>query len=295
MFQIREVDQGSQFESVLSSWDLGWRSLLFEHLRYRRPSDELVKPPMDEQSIVLVTRGQCEFESRSGSQWRWARYHVGQIRVTAPMRPTHLRWRVASTDPFEVVRLSVRSEVISRLVEETWDRDAGSATLPDSVDTTDPVVRQTMLGILRAARDGVGDFYAESARTFLLTHLLARNAGLTIPKDGREDARVDRARSFLHASFNLPLTLDQVASEAGLSPYHFLRVFQAQTGETPIRYLMRVRVEQGQDELVRSADTVAAIAARCGFASATHFATAFRRHTGLSPSAWRSLHGHFGW
>jgi len=293
VFQILDIDQRDQFERMFNSWDIGWRSLLLEQLRYRRPIDELVKPPVNEQTIVLVTRGQSEMERRLSGQWRSAEYHAGRISMTVPMQPTHLRWRLASSSPFETLRLSVNSAVISRLVEETWDRDPASVVLPDSVDTNDPVLAQTMLGLLRGARDGVGDLYAESARTFLITHLLVRHADLATPRDrGREDVRINRTRAFLRRNLDLPLTLDQVATEAGMSPYHFLRVFRAHTGQTPFRYLIQLRIERGKDELIRSTDTVAEIAARCGFLRATHFATAFRRHTGVSPTAWRRLHGH---
>lgn len=292
VFQMLSIDQRDQFERLFNSWDIGWRSLLLEQLRLRRPSDELVKPPRDEQTIVLVTQGRCEIQSHSGGQWRSVHVHAGRIRMTAPMQPTHSRWRTAPSTPCETLRLSVSAAEISRLVEQTWDRDPGAVVLPDSLDMTDPVLGQTMLGLLRAARDGVGDLYAESAKTFLVTHLLVRHAGLATPRGpARGDARIHRARTFLRRNLDLPLTLDQIAAEAGMSEYHFLRVFRAHTGETPFRYLTRLRVEQAQHELTHSADTVAEIAARCGFARATHFATAFRRQTGVSPSAWRRLEG----
>lgn len=298
-FQILALDQRRQFDCLSSSWEVGWRSLLLEHLRYRRAEGELVKPPRDEQTIVLVTRGQCELESRSTTdRWRAARYDAGQIKMTAPMQPTQLRWRQAAdaSGPFETLRLSVKSAAIASVVEQTWDRDPASVVLPDTVDTVDPIVRQTMLGLLWAAHNGVGDFYAEAARTFLITHLLSQHAGLALPMvPARTDARIDHACAYLRNHLEQPLTLDDVAAAAVMSPYHFLRVFQAQTGETPFRYLTRLRVERCQDELAHSTDTVAQIASRFGFASRTHFATAFRRHTGVSPTAWRRLHGRFDW
>lgn len=293
MFQILGIDQGDQFERTLNTWDIGWRSLLLEHLRCRRPIDELVKPPRDELTIGLVNQGRCEIEGRSRGQWRSSPYHPGRIWMSAPMRPTHVRWRTVSSTPVETLRLSVSSAAISRMVEQTWDRDPATVVLPDGVDTGDPVIRQTILGLLGAAQDGVGDFYAESARTFLITHLLVRHAGLAPPRGlERGDIRINRARTFLRQNLDLPLTLEQIAAEAGMSEYHFLRVFRAHTGETPFRYLTRLRVERGQYELTHSANTVAEIAARCGYVRATYFATAFRRHTGVSPTAWRRLNGH---
>lgn len=87
------------------------------------------------------------------------------------------------------------------------------------------------------------------------------------------------------------LDLDAVAAYAGYSRCHFVRAFRQAYGETPGRYLSRRRVERAE-ELLRSADlTVTEICHLVGFSSLGTFSARFKRHTGVSPSAYRGTHG----
>ncbi|WP_212735361.1 helix-turn-helix domain-containing protein [Herbidospora galbida] len=72
--------------------------------------------------------------------------------------------------------------------------------------------------------------------------------------------------------------------------YHFVRVFREATGETPHRYLTRLRIEQARRLLSTSPLSIEQIAPRCGFASPGALSSAFLRHTGVRPSAYRQ-HG----
>ncbi|WP_042364185.1 helix-turn-helix transcriptional regulator [Streptacidiphilus neutrinimicus] len=87
-----------------------------------------------------------------------------------------------------------------------------------------------------------------------------------------------------------PLDLDAVARAAGYSRYHFIRVFRAVYGQTPGQYLSRRRIERAE-EMLRTADlSVTEICALVGFSSLGTFSSSFKRHTGLSPSAYRARH-----
>ena len=85
-----------------------------------------------------------------------------------------------------------------------------------------------------------------------------------------------------------PLTLADLAAEVHLTVYHFIRVFKEATGDTPHRFLNRMRVEEAE-RLLRSSDLpVSTIALRCGFATPGSFSTAFLRQTGSRPSTYRA-------
>lgn len=86
-----------------------------------------------------------------------------------------------------------------------------------------------------------------------------------------------------------PLTLADIAAEAHLSVYHFIRVFREVTGETPHRYLTRLRIEQAQQLLTSTAFTIEQVAERCGFSSPSAFSSAFLVHVGVRPSVYRKI------
>jgi AraC family transcriptional regulator len=86
-----------------------------------------------------------------------------------------------------------------------------------------------------------------------------------------------------------PLTLAQIAAEAHLSVYHFIRVFRAATGETPHRYLTKLRIERARELLADRDLTIAQVARRCGFAGPGALSTAFLAHVGVRPSVYRKI------
>ena len=83
------------------------------------------------------------------------------------------------------------------------------------------------------------------------------------------------------------LRLSELASEAGLSQYHFARSFKIATGCSPHRYLLRCRTERALDLLAGTSLPVGAIAREAGFAHASHLSRNIRRLTGLSPERYR--------
>lgn len=83
------------------------------------------------------------------------------------------------------------------------------------------------------------------------------------------------------------LSLAAMAAVAGLSPFHFSRVFKRATGVAPHRFVIRSRVERAKALLARPDVSLAEIAYAAGFASQAHFTTLFRHETGLTPLQFR--------
>ena len=99
--------------------------------------------------------------------------------------------------------------------------------------------------------------------------------------------RLNRGRDFIHARFDSALTLSQIAAAASLSPFHFLREYQAAFQMTPHDYLCACRVERAKFLLERTELPVTEICFDVGFESLGSFSSWFSRRTGMSPRAWR--------
>ncbi|WP_155980933.1 helix-turn-helix domain-containing protein [Nocardia sp. CNY236] len=84
-----------------------------------------------------------------------------------------------------------------------------------------------------------------------------------------------------------PITADEIARTALFSKYHFTRVFQRVTGDSPGRYLTELRFERARELLLSTDLKVVDISYEVGFASVGTFSTRFRERTGVSPSAFR--------
>jgi AraC-like DNA-binding protein len=96
-----------------------------------------------------------------------------------------------------------------------------------------------------------------------------------------------QARDLVDQSYGEPLDLDALARAAHVSKYHFARSFGAVYGESPMRYLMRRRIERAQD-LLRCANlTVTEVCMMVGFSSLGSFSSRFSELVGESPRQYR--------
>ena len=86
-----------------------------------------------------------------------------------------------------------------------------------------------------------------------------------------------------------PLELKAMAAAAGMSKYHFLRVFRRLTGMTPHRYLISVRLRRAALALASSRRPVIAIALDAGFGDLSTFNKTFRAVFDLTPTQYRDL------
>ncbi len=93
-----------------------------------------------------------------------------------------------------------------------------------------------------------------------------------------------RARDLADRDFAQPLDLDRLAGVAGLSKYHFLRLFRATYGLTPVAYVSERRIERAQDLLRTTNLTVTEVCHAVGFTSLGSFSSRFRALVGANPS-----------
>jgi AraC family transcriptional regulator len=269
---------------LCSRQDNGWSALVVLLLD-NAETGELDVPPSADQAITLVTAGCTTIESRDGGRWQRATYGPGRMGLTAPGHPTHLRWRGA--ERHLTTHVYVPGSLVDQVALDLWGKDTARLGRPDALAVDDPVLAGVVRGVGEAALAGADELYAESAAAFLAVHLLTRHAAVPPRLPNPAERRTRRAVRFIRENHHLPLTLAEMAAAAGLSPYHFLRVFKVATGQTPGRYLTGVRVDRARRQLERGDLSVTEIAQSCGFASPSRFAAAFREHTGRTPSQYR--------
>ena len=102
----------------------------------------------------------------------------------------------------------------------------------------------------------------------------ARSEGLT--------ERVKRAKEFIESNYDAHLTLEQIASIAGLSVFHFTRMFKEEVGMPPRAYHVQVRTKAAR-RLLTEGVSIAETALQVGFVDQSHFTRFFKRMTGITP------------
>ncbi|WP_242343831.1 helix-turn-helix domain-containing protein [Anaeromyxobacter terrae] len=133
----------------------------------------------------------------------------------------------------------------------------------------------------RQGRQIVGGAANAVALRLLARHTCARD----VPRPGGlGEPAFGRVTAFIEENVGQHLSLGQLAAVAGVSRFHFARQFRLRTGESPMAYVLRSRVERAKQLLEGGGTTIGGVAAALGFADQSHFTRTFRRLVGSSPS-----------
>jgi AraC family transcriptional regulator len=151
-----------------------------------------------------------------------------------------------------------------------------------------------VFGALLVAMDrGAPDLYADAAAQWLATHLLDRQGtGLQISTDRRlpgvlTDRRLAKVVEYMSANFADSLTIEQLAAEAAISKFHFVRLFCERVGEPPHAFLVRLRMDNARRLLTTTDLSIGDVAIECGYRTAAAFVAAFVKHSGKTPTKFR--------
>ena len=94
---------------------------------------------------------------------------------------------------------------------------------------------------------------------------------------------LSEAKKYINNNYSEKISLDVIAEKAFLSPIYFHKLFKEFYGITPADYILKVRISAAKQQLITKEDSLAKIAADCGFSSQSYFNYSFKKQTGLSP------------
>jgi len=157
-----------------------------------------------------------------------------------------------------------------------------------TLDQYDPLIEQAGEIVSQGLRDAIRNAYHASALAYGLTMRLHEHLGV----DERNDrtprrAPIAEAMRFAQTHLHEPIGVDDLAHAAGLSRYHFSRLFRQSEGVTPAAFVERLRLGEAARRLQADDAPIKAIARQCGYRDPNYFAKAFRRAFGLSPTEFR--------
>ena len=128
---------------------------------------------------------------------------------------------------------------------------------------------------------------------------VSRHFLMDIPRDSTEyalaldkqkehsDERIHHAQQWIEANFSSSFLLDEVADRVGMSLRSLRRRFSFATGETPMEYLHRVRLETAKNLLISSTLSIEQIAYRVGYEDSNYFSRLFKKKLKLTPREYR--------
>jgi AraC family transcriptional regulator len=246
-----------------------------------------VVEPMTHHVIMAYNGSIQRMERRSGRSVAIGTFRPGVV-IIIP-EGSSSRWDIPK--PVDVVQLYLPHRMLERVA-----RESDTATPTDLLERTahpDPITSRLLLTAADAMEgNGALDaLFRHQLTDLLATRLLAAHTGSPStfqPTLGGLSPKVlRRAIERLRSDSDDDVSLSALASDAGLSRFHFCRAFKESTGLSPHAWLRQHRLEQAM-QMLRDTDTsVVSVAAALGYASQTAFAAAFRKLTGETPSDWR--------
>lgn len=279
---------------VATSAMAGWTSCLLDHMEGDDIADPHEPQTTPDFKIAITLCGKAEVEYLVGSRWRSTINLPGIVNLTPGGETGRLRWRNCTPSPFRTAFLYIPSDLLlqaAELVCRPGQRLSGDLARVLAVD--EQVTASVVASLIQGMEAGAPDIFAETGLRWLALHLVSR-FGERSPDDigardgiALTDSRLARAVEFMTENLARPITIGEIASEAGVSPFHFSRLFARRLGLPPHAYLIRCRMEKAQRLLTTTGLPVALVAAECGYQGGSSFSSAFSRCFGFAPGTVR--------
>ena len=259
---------------------------------HRHPPSIIDAPGLQDILVVDHLTGPVLVENKpvgERSERRWT--GPGMVTMTPAGEPLHREIRGVP----EVALLLLAPELLRETAQEFDGRHPDEATIvPCFAEPDREADRLVRLLLAEAESPGpatslVADTLARALAVQLLRFHSDAALRVAAPPVTIAAPHLRRVIELMQSSLDEELTLEQLAAAGGLSQSHFSRAFNRATGQPPHRYLVSLRIERARVLLEKTELTITEVGMRCGFGQPSHFATAFRKASGLSPRAWREL------
>jgi AraC family transcriptional regulator len=246
-----------------------------------------VVEPMTHHVIMAYNGTMQRMERRSGRSVAIGTFRPGVV-IIIP-EGSSSRWDIPK--PVDVVQLYLPHKMIERVA-----READTATPTDLLERTahpDPITSRLLLSAADSleGNGALDSLFRHQLIELLATRVLAAHSGSPTSfqptAGGLAPKALLRAIERLRSDSDADVSLAALATDAGLSRFHFCRAFKESTGLSPHAWLRQYRLEQAMNMLRDTDASVASVAAALGYSSQTAFAAAFRNLTGETPSDWR--------
>lgn len=280
------------FSPTKTSSDLGWSSIRVEDYRFLPPSD-LSLGPMDHHIIAFHYKpphGQLVHSCGSES----SEAVMQNKDVTYVPAKVDNKWRF-DDDGAHCLHILLDNCFMARTALTACNFDPAYLQFRGSFQSRDSQLpRFAELFYTEFSNGGQnGPLYAESLATALAVYLL--NSFASVSVDGRASSRhlgkedLRRTLALIHERYAENLSLQEMADNVALSPYHFARLFRNSMGCPPHQYVIRLRLDAARDLLSTQPDTpISTIAHQLGFSDHTHLSRQFRARFAVTPSAYRA-------
>jgi AraC family transcriptional regulator len=246
--------------------------------------ERLVLPPLDAHYISFTLAGALVIERDLGRDVERAGFRPGMSLILPAGRENAWRWTSATDELHLYVSPAWLGEV-------ALAAGVAAPALFERFAFEDPLLCSLARALLEERRSGGvgGALFRDTAAETIALRLLREHCSVSLPpfRASLAPARLRRVRELVEERLDRDVSLEDLATAAGLSRAHFARSFRAATGQTPYAYLRERRVARARSLLSASSQPLIEIACLTGFRSQSHLGRVFKNATGLTPAEYR--------
>jgi AraC family transcriptional regulator len=283
------VESALQRAVVASSRGRGWPGI--DVMTARIAEDGFEVDGLHAHTIAINAGRSFRVEGRIDGRLSAATMEPGTMKlVEAGPRSV---WRWDAGEAIEMLHVSLADDDLCR-----YAADAGLRGRPEfttRLGVSDERLRQLAVALAAELRSPPARTLAVDAlRIEFILRLLGTHSSLA----GREAIPYPRGTlalrtlraldDFVHANLGADITIAELAAVAGMSRFHFSRVFRSTVGRTPHQFVLARRLERARELLRSSATPLRDIASATGFADQSHLSRLVKRHFGVTPGALRA-------
>jgi AraC family transcriptional regulator len=241
-----------------------------------------VVEPMTDHVIMTYPTGVQRLERRTGKSLATGTARPGVVTIIPA--GSSAKWDIPG--PVDVIQLYLPRTTLERV-----SREADASAPGDLLERTGHPDAITSSLLMSAAdvlegNSSLDALFRQQLTDLLATRLLAAHTGAPAP-GGLSPHALRRTIERLRSDKDADVSLAALASDAGLSRFHFCRAFKESTGLSPHAWLRQQRLERAMNRLCETDASIELVAAELGYASQTAFTAAFKKLTGNTPSEWR--------
>ncbi|KTE18739.1 AraC family transcriptional regulator [Sphingopyxis sp. H050] len=271
---------------TVDSSAMGWRGITL--MGYRYSGLEVEIPPMRDYMIVVYQEADTFMRRRCSGPWQAERLGPGAVSLLTRGAQSTWQW----DDAITVQHIYLSHDVIIDAAAQIFDRNLAAIEIDDRIRSNDTVIPSCLAMLEREYRGaGVGEtLLIDALRTQLAVHIIRNYADIEIKEahGGALGSGLRKAVSeYIEETLADGIHLEDLASTAGLSPFHFSRKFKLEFGVTPHAFVVQRRIERAKSLLLLRNIPLKVVAADCGFSDQSHLNRTFRKALGVTPAEYR--------
>ncbi len=257
---------------------------------YQFHSHQTQVPPLRD-IAVIAWQTRTQIALRCGRIRNQTHMSPGDFSILSPGFESTWRW----TSGFQATVLYLNERRLANVASEVFDRHVDSVAVHESFQVRDTVIQHGITSLATELRRNAcgGALYRDALMTQLSVQLLRNHseARFRVPRcpGALGAAQAHQVADYIESNLAADLCLESLARIAGMSQYHFARLFKKRFGIPPHAYVARRRVERARHLILNSDMELKAIVGATGFCDQSHMTKSFKREFNTTPAQLRRI------